>query len=41
MRLLNEVQAIIDQYQLKPIELPDGYSNVYNYLKDNKVFGEE
>jgi len=34
MKLLDEVKQIIEKYDLKPIELPDGYKDVYNYLRD-------
>ena len=34
MKLLNEIQKIFDNYELKPIELPEGYKNVYQYRRD-------
>ena len=31
MKLLKEITQIFDKYDLKPIVLPDGYSNIYSY----------
>ena len=35
MKLLNKVKLIIEKYDLKPIELPNGYRDVYAYLRNN------
>jgi len=31
MKILNEVEEIFAQYELKPIKLPDGFKNIYLY----------
>jgi hypothetical protein len=36
MKILNEVEEIFAKYDLKPIQLPDGYKNLYDYLYHNK-----
>ena len=35
MKILEKVQAILAKYELKSIELLEGYKNVYQYQKDN------
>jgi len=35
MKLLDEIKDIINQYNLTPLILPDGYKNVYQYINDN------
>jgi hypothetical protein len=35
MKILDKVQEIFNQYELKPIELPAGYRNIYDYLRAN------
>jgi hypothetical protein len=35
MRILNDVEEIFAEYDLKPIVLPDGFSNIYQYLNAN------
>ena len=35
MKLLNKVKLIIEKYDLKPIELPNGYKDVYAYIRNN------
>jgi hypothetical protein len=35
MKILNEVRQIFANYDLKPIELPKGYKNLYDYLYHN------
>lgn len=32
MKLLNNIEKIVAKYDLKPIKLPDGYKNLYDYL---------
>jgi len=34
MKILEKVQAIFAEYELNPIELPEGYKNVYQYQRD-------
>jgi hypothetical protein len=41
MIILNEVGEIFAQYELKPIELPDGFKNVYDYLRANPLETEK
>jgi hypothetical protein len=36
MKLLNEIEEIIAKYDLKPIQIPDGYKNLYDYLYKNE-----
>lgn len=31
MKILNEVEKIFAKYDLKPIKLPDGFKNIYQY----------
>ena len=33
MKILNDVKEIFAKRELKPIELPDGFNNVYDYLR--------
>lgn len=33
MKILDDVKAIFEHHELKKLELPDGYDNVYSYLK--------
>ena len=33
MKILNEVEQIFEEYDLKPIKLPDGFKNIYDYLR--------
>lgn len=35
MKILDKVQEIFNQYELKAIKLPAGYRNVYDYLRAN------
>jgi hypothetical protein len=35
MKILEQVQAVFAKYELKPIEIPAGYDNLYKYLRDN------
>jgi hypothetical protein len=35
MKILNDVEEIFAKYDLKPIKLPDGFKNIYEYLKAN------
>ncbi len=34
MKLLPEIQKVFDGYDLKPIELPEGIKNVYDYRRE-------
>ena len=34
MKILEEVQAIIAKYDLKPIVLPDGHKDIYNFIRE-------
>jgi hypothetical protein len=34
MKILDKIQAIFDEYDLKPLELPAGQKNVYTYLRE-------
>jgi len=40
MKILNKIKEIFDQHELKPIELPDGYKNIYDFLRANPVESE-
>ena len=33
MKILELVKRIIEEHDLKPIELPDRFKNIYDYLK--------
>ena len=35
MKILEKVQEIFNQYELKSIEIPTGFKSVYDYLRDN------
>lgn len=35
MKLLNEIQELFNGKELKPIKLPEGYTNIYQYLRDH------
>jgi len=41
MKLLNKVQEIFNQYELKPIELPPDFKNVYMFLRKYPEFGKD
>jgi len=41
MKILNEVEEIFTGYELKPIQLPDGFKNVYEYLRANPLETEK
>ena len=38
MNIFDKVQEIFNQYDLKPIELPKDYKNVYTFLRDYPEF---
>ena len=40
MKLLNNIEKIVAKYDLKPIKLPDGYKDLDDYLKINKIYIE-
>jgi hypothetical protein len=40
MNIFDKVQEIFNQYDLKPIELPKDYKNVYAFLRDYPEFGK-
>ncbi len=35
MKILEQVQAVFAKYELKPIEIPAGYDDLYKYLRDH------
>ena len=35
MRLIDDVEKIIANYELKPIEIPTGFKNLYEYEEQN------
>jgi hypothetical protein len=40
MKIIYKVQEIVNQYELKPIEVPKEYKNVYTFLRDYPEFGK-
>ena len=40
MKILEKIQEIFNQYELKPIELPEGCKNLYDYLRVNPEEGK-
>jgi len=41
MKLLPQVQDIINKYDLKPIELPDSFKNLYDYLRNDAYIDKQ
>jgi len=38
MKILDQIQSIFDKYELHSITLPDGYKNIYTFLKEYPEF---
>jgi len=41
MKLIDKVKNIINQHELKPLLLPEGYNNVYCFLKEYPNFKKD
>jgi hypothetical protein len=41
MKILEKVQEVFNQYELKPIELPKDFKNVYMFLRKYPEFGKD
>jgi hypothetical protein len=41
MNILDKVQEIFNQYELKPIELPPDFKNVYMFLRKYREFSND
>jgi hypothetical protein len=35
MKILDKVQEVFNQYELKPIKIPEGYNRLYTYLREH------
>ncbi len=41
MKILDKVQEIFNQYDLKPLMLPEGHKDVYSFLRKYPEFGKD
>src|ERR1035437_966885 len=41
MKILDKVQEIFNQYDLKPIEISKGYKNIYDFLRKYPEFSKD
>lgn len=41
MKILDQIQLIFNKYELHSIILPDGYKNIYSFLKEYPEFSED